>query len=314
MGCCAHRGHFDGRSDSPSTPVPGAKELTVSVCRHLRGRLHPRGAGGAAGRDLHRRHPAAAAAVRRRSDGVLRVHRQSALEYQRHTDQLRLSAHRTLPADVLHLRGGAAHRDGPLVHSGCPHVGARPARTAEEEPSGGGLGIGGDRPRSPRCWRPRRGRQDDKVDEPPRRRSAAERPSRSTSRSGKPASRTAPLAVTTCPAPGHGDHRARGRPATPPAPPQAGRAAHRTAPQAALRVGPAQGDAALRSPHRIRAPRASAPLRRGPAAPAHGSNGNGTHHPVSRVRYRGGEDGEDYAQHRRRRPRDRAVESWEYDI
>jgi hypothetical protein len=50
--------------------------------------------------------------------------------------------------------------------------------------------------------------------------------------------------------------------------------------------------------------------------PLHSSNGNGTHHPVSRVRYRGGEDGDDgdnYAQYRRP-PRDRAVESWEYDI
>jgi hypothetical protein len=52
----------------------------------------------------------------------------------------------------------------------------------------------------------------------------------------------------------------------------------------------------------------------------HGNNvngaGNGTHHPVSRVRYRGAEDGDDYAQYRRppRSARDRAVESWEYDI
>ena len=51
-----------------------------------------------------------------RADGVLRVHRRSAHGYQGHADQLRLSAHRTLPADVLHVGGGAAHRDGPLVH------------------------------------------------------------------------------------------------------------------------------------------------------------------------------------------------------
>jgi hypothetical protein len=48
-------------------------------------------------------------------------------------------------------------------------------------------------------------------------------------------------------------------------------------------------------------------------------NGTGTHHPISRVRYRGGEDGGDvgdYAQYRapRRSARDRAVENWEYDI
>lgn len=49
---------------------------------------------------------------------------------------------------------------------------------------------------------------------------------------------------------------------------------------------------------------------------SYGGNGSGTHHPVSRVRYRGGEDGEDYDQYRapRRSARERAVENWEYDI
>ncbi|MDY6999420.1 MAG: hypothetical protein SW019_22745, partial [Actinomycetota bacterium] len=44
--------------------------------------------------------------------------------------------------------------------------------------------------------------------------------------------------------------------------------------------------------------------------------GNGTHHPVSRVRYRGGEDGDDRAEYRTRRrdPRDSAADRWEYDI
>jgi hypothetical protein len=49
----------------------------------------------------------------------------------------------------------------------------------------------------------------------------------------------------------------------------------------------------------------------------HGTNGNGTHHPVSRVRYRGGaDDAENRTQYRTpRRPRhDREAESWEYDI
>lgn len=49
----------------------------------------------------------------------------------------------------------------------------------------------------------------------------------------------------------------------------------------------------------------------------HGTNGNGTHHPISHVRYRGGaEDGEDRAEYRTRRrtPRDRTAESWEYDV
>jgi hypothetical protein len=49
----------------------------------------------------------------------------------------------------------------------------------------------------------------------------------------------------------------------------------------------------------------------------HGTNGNGTHHPVSRVRYRGGaDDAENRTEYRtpRRSRRDREAESWEYDI
>lgn len=53
----------------------------------------------------------------------------------------------------------------------------------------------------------------------------------------------------------------------------------------------------------------------------HGRNGNdigtgnGTHHPISRVRYRG-EEGDDRAEYRTRRhtPRGREVDSWEYDV
>jgi hypothetical protein len=50
----------------------------------------------------------------------------------------------------------------------------------------------------------------------------------------------------------------------------------------------------------------------------HGSNGNGTHHPVSRVRYRGdAEDGDNRAEHRTRPRASRSpweADSWEYDI
>jgi hypothetical protein len=51
--------------------------------------------------------------------------------------------------------------------------------------------------------------------------------------------------------------------------------------------------------------------------PASRTNGsNGTHHPVSRVRYRGAEDGESRTEHRTRarRPRHSAPDSWEYDV
>jgi len=50
----------------------------------------------------------------------------------------------------------------------------------------------------------------------------------------------------------------------------------------------------------------------------HGSNGNGTHHPVSRVRYRGDpEDSDNRAEHRTRPRSSRSpweAESWEYDV
>jgi hypothetical protein len=54
-----------------------------------------------------------------------------------------------------------------------------------------------------------------------------------------------------------------------------------------------------------------------PPLEPHASNGNGTHHPVSRVRYRGDDDSDDRAEYRTR-PRSsrssREPESWEYDI
>lgn len=50
----------------------------------------------------------------------------------------------------------------------------------------------------------------------------------------------------------------------------------------------------------------------------HGSNGNGTHHPVSRVRYRGdAEDSDNRAEHRTRPRSSRSpweADSWEYDV
>lgn len=48
----------------------------------------------------------------------------------------------------------------------------------------------------------------------------------------------------------------------------------------------------------------------------HGGNGNGTHHPVSRVRYRGANEADDRVEYRTRRhaPRDYDADRWEYDI
>lgn len=54
-----------------------------------------------------------------------------------------------------------------------------------------------------------------------------------------------------------------------------------------------------------------------PPREPHVSNGNGTHHPVSRVRYRGADEGENRAEHRSRPRSSRSsweADSWEYDI
>jgi len=155
--------------------------------------------------------------------------------------------------------------------------------------------------------------KDDKGDEPPRRRSTVERPSRSTTRTGRPTSRTAPPRSRHARPPEAeyiepmADRPRRPRPrrqAEPPIEPRrkprSGSAQRRAMPPADRRTG------YERPEHRRR-------FDEGQPPPAHGSNGNGTHHPVSRVRYRGAEDRDEYAQYRRP-PRDRPVESWEYDI
>ena len=54
-----------------------------------------------------------------------------------------------------------------------------------------------------------------------------------------------------------------------------------------------------------------------PPREPHVSNGNGTHHPVSRVRYRGDDDGDNRAEYRTRPRSSRSsweADSWEYDV
>ncbi len=54
-----------------------------------------------------------------------------------------------------------------------------------------------------------------------------------------------------------------------------------------------------------------------PPREPHSSNGNGTHHPVSRVRYRGADDSDNRAEYRSRPRASRSgweAEGWEYDI
>lgn len=157
-------------------------------------------------------------------------------------------------------------------------------------------------------------RTDDEADEPPRRRSAAERPSRSASRNGRPASRSTPSRSRHARPPETeyiepvADRPRRPRPSSNAEPneprrkPRSGSGQRRAMPPADRRSG-------YERPERRRRFEDEPPL-------SHGNNGNSSHHPISRVRYRGAEDGDDYAQYRapRRTARDRSVENWEYDI
>jgi hypothetical protein len=157
---------------------------------------------------------------------------------------------------------------------------------------------------------------DDNADEPPRRRSAAERPSRSTSRNGRPASRATPSRSRHARPPETeiiepvADRPRRPRPGRQAEPPIEPRRKPRSRSGQRRAMPPTDRRTGYERPERRRRfDEDEPPL-------SHGSNGSGTHHPVSRVRYRGGEDGEDYEQYRapRRTARDRAIESWEYDI
>jgi len=219
---------------------------------------------------------------------------------------------------VVLLIGMARWYTGMSSRRGTPS-----AAVAEEESSGGGLvaavsskisallaGHGAD------------DNADDKADEPPRRRSAAERPSRSTSRTPRPASRAASTRSRHARPPDTEyiepvvDRPRRPRPRRQAEPPIEPRRKPRSESGRRRAVPPSDRRTGYERPERRRRYDEDQP-------PLHGSNDNGTHHPVSRVRYRGGEDGgvtgvngddrDNYAQYRRP-PRERAVESWEYDI
>ncbi len=164
------------------------------------------------------------------------------------------------------------------------------------------------------------GGDDDVVDEPPRRKRTAERPARSTSRSGRPATRSAPSRSRHARPPDTeliepmAERPRRPRPSRQAEPPIEPRRKPRPRSGQRRATPPADRRATHERPERRRRFDEELPPL------SYGGNGNGagngTHHPVSRVRYRGGEDGEDYDQYRapRRAARDRAVENWEYDI
>jgi hypothetical protein len=172
---------------------------------------------------------------------------------------------------------------------------------------------------------------DDIVDaaESPRRRHTIERPSRAAkpaaaaTRSGRTAKRAAPsrsrharppeTEIIEPVAERPRRPRTQRRSEEPPMPP----AEPRRRPRSSTRepgkaVPPGDRRAAYERPERRRRVDDYQPLE------PRGSNGNGTHHPVSRVRYRGGDDENDNRTEHRTRPRSalnsREADSWEYDI
>ena len=172
---------------------------------HLRRRLHPRGAGGATGRDLHRSHPASAAAVRRVPTAYFLF---TSSELGGLKDMLINCAYPLIErfplmfftsAVVLLIGyGPLVPRDG--VHAGASRIGSKGRRRL-------GLGINGGvkvvrtvgQPWRP-TTRPTR----------PTSRPGSGAHNRSTSRSRKPAS-AHPPAIAACAASRNGAHRARGR-------------------------------------------------------------------------------------------------------
>jgi hypothetical protein len=193
---------------------------------------------------------------------------------------------------------------------------SRRGATAEAEPSGGGMASAVMSKVSALLAGRDAGDEDDAADETPRRRSTTARPSRSTSRSAKPSSRSTPSRSRHARPPETEliepvqERPRRPRPSRQAEPPDEPRRKPRSGSGQRRAMPPPDRRTGYERPERRRRFDDEQPPQ------SHGGNGNGTHHPVSRVRYRGGEDGDDRAQYRtpRRTPRDRAIESWEYDI
>jgi hypothetical protein len=167
---------------------------------------------------------------------------------------------------------------------------------------------------------------DAEATESPRRRRTADRSSRAakkagTARDSKPAKRTAPSRSRHTRPPETEiiepvvDRPRRTRstrqPEPPPVPPTEPRRRPRASSNPRKSVPPpTDRRAGYERPERRRRYDDYEPLE------PHGGNGNGTHHPVSRVRYRSAEDSEERAEFRTRPRRSRTYgpESWEYDI
>ena len=212
---------------------------------------------------------------------------------------------------VVLLIGMARWYTGMSSHRSTAHS------TPKDETTGGGLVSAVTSKVSSLLSRHQDG--DDEVDEPPRRRSAADRPSRSTrtaSRNRRPASRSTPSRSRHARPPETeiiepvADRPRRPRTSRQAEPPIEPRRKPRTS--SSRRATPPAADrrtGSERPERRRRFDEGDPPL-------AHGTNGNGTHHPISRVRYRGEDNGEEPSDYRprRRTTLDRDLETWEYDI
>jgi hypothetical protein len=171
----------------------------------------------------------------------------------------------------------------------------------------------------------------------PRRKHTIERPAR-TAKPAKPAAAARGSRTTKRPAPSRSRHarppeteiiepvaeRPR-RPRTPrqseqsPVPPAEPRRRPRTSTREPRKaVPPADRRASHEHPERRRRVDDYQPREPHGSNGSNGSNGNGTHHPVSRVRYRGdAEDSDNHAEHRTRPRSSRSpweADSWEYDV
>ena len=170
----------------------------------------------------------------------------------------------------------------------------------------------------------------DDATDAPRRRHSIERPGRATkraanparaARAGRPVKRAQPSRSRHARPPEQEiidpvvERPRRPRPARhvdpPPAPPAEPRRRHRPPSAREPRKTPPPVD---RKAPRERPQRRDRPEGYEPFEP-HGTNGNGTHHPISRVRYRGADDGDNRVEYRTR-PRRHSLEpeSWDYDV
>jgi hypothetical protein len=172
------------------------------------------------------------------------------------------------------------------------------------------------------------------ADESPRRKHTIDRPTRA-AKPSKSASGTARTPRTTKRAAPPRSRHAR-PPETEVIEPVAERPRRQRAPRQGEQPPPAEPPrrrprtSSSREPRKAVPPERRAPYERSerperrrryedyPPREPHVSNGNGTHHPVSRVRYRGGADESDNRAEHRTRPRSSRsgweAESWEYDI